>query len=92
MPRYLRSTIAVALLTVATVAVPTPARAATRLTATLSTTDNGSRWLDKYVVTNPTGTPITGWTLEFDLPTGAMIWEMSGESGTLMGAVDTGLR
>ena len=50
---------------------PSPATAAPAgLTASFSSADNGSWWLAKFVVTNQTGAPITGWTLEFDLPAG----------------------
>src|SRR4051794_24363574 len=52
------------------VAVGSPAQAATGLTATFSSADNGSWFLDKYVVANPTSTSITGWTIEFALPPG----------------------
>ncbi|MDI1461561.1 glycosyl hydrolase family 18 protein [Catellatospora sp. KI3] len=40
------------------------------LTATFTSTNNGSWFMDKFVVANPTLASITGWTLEFDLPAG----------------------
>src|SRR5437763_14238881 len=62
---------AAVLLSIGTVVITAlPAQAATGLTATFSAADNGSWWLDKYVVANPTTASITGWTIEFDLPPG----------------------
>ena len=52
------------------IATASPALAAAGLTATFASADNGSWFLDKYVVANPTTATITGWTLEFDLPPG----------------------
>ncbi|HEU4424323.1 MAG TPA: glycosyl hydrolase family 18 protein [Pilimelia sp.] len=52
------------------VALAGPASAAPGLTATFSSTNNGSWFMDKYVIANPTTASITGWTLEFDLPPG----------------------
>jgi len=49
---------------------PSPARATAGLTATFTSTDNGSWWQGKYVISNANATPHTGWTLEFDLPPG----------------------
>ncbi|NUT23366.1 MAG: chitinase [Hamadaea sp.] len=49
------------------------AYAAAGLTATFSAANNGSWYLDKYVVANPTAAAITGWSLEFDLPSGATL-------------------
>ena len=68
----LRRTLLVAalLVTLSALAVPTPASAANGLTATFSAANNGSWFLDKFVVANPTTASITGWTLEFDLPAG----------------------
>ncbi|MCX4385774.1 glycoside hydrolase family 18 chitinase [Micromonospora peucetia] len=54
----------------AIVAPSTAAHAAAGLTATFSSSDNGSWRMDKYVISNPTTTAISGWTLEFDLPAG----------------------
>ena len=51
-------------------ALAQPAQAAPVLTASFSSTDNGSWWQGKYVVTNTGDTAATGWTLEFDLPAG----------------------
>ncbi|NUT35737.1 MAG: chitinase [Hamadaea sp.] len=60
-----------ALAVVATLSTAPPAHAAAAgLTATFSAANNGSWFLDKYVVANPTGGAITGWRLEFDLPSG----------------------
>ncbi|GAB3151433.1 glycosyl hydrolase family 18 protein [Micromonospora sonneratiae] len=50
-----------------------PARAAAGLTATFSTTDNGSWHLDKYIIRNGTANAVNGWTLEFDLPPGVTL-------------------
>ncbi|MGP9022336.1 glycosyl hydrolase family 18 protein [Streptomyces sp. BR1] len=51
----------------------TPAQAAGGLTASFTTQDNGSWWKGTYIIHNTTASPITGWTLEFDLPTGVTI-------------------
>jgi chitinase len=74
---------AAVLLTVsAAVAIPGTAHAATPgLTAVFSAADNGTYWVDKYVVTNPTAASITGWTLEFDVPAGLTVG--SGYNGTV---------
>ena len=68
----LRRVLAVLLLAAASAAVvaTSASAAAPGLTATYSSTDNGSWLLDKYVVANPTTAAVTGWTLEFDLPPG----------------------
>jgi chitinase len=50
-----------------------PAHAATGLTAAFSSENRGSYFWDKYVVTNSTGASITGWTIEFDLPSGVTV-------------------
>src|SRR5689334_24010420 len=68
--RFLTATAALLRAGTAAVAVSTPAHAAAGLTAAFSAADNGSWWLDKYVVSNPTTASITGWTIEFDLPPG----------------------
>ncbi len=68
--RSLAAMLAVAVGVLGAVAVPTAAAAAPGLTATFSSTNNGSWFMDKFVVANPTGAAITGWTLEFDLPAG----------------------
>jgi hypothetical protein len=70
----LRRTLLVAALPVplSAITVPAPASAANGLTATFSAADNGSWLLDKLIVANPTTAPITGWTLEFDPPTGGV--------------------
>jgi chitinase len=68
--RLMTATAALLLIGGTAVAVATPAQAATGLTAAFSAADNGSWWLDKYVVSNPTTASITGWTIEFDLPPG----------------------
>ncbi|WP_155371576.1 glycosyl hydrolase family 18 protein [Catellatospora vulcania] len=69
--RKIRSLAAILAVTVTTaLALPGAAVAAAGLTATFSSTNNGSWFMDKFVVANPTGAAITGWTLEFDLPAG----------------------
>lgn len=50
-----------------------PAQAAPGLTAAFSSQAQGSGWLGKYIVTNPTNAAIDGWTIEFDLPAGVTI-------------------
>jgi len=123
------------LVPLATVAIATPAAAATGLTASFTSANNGSWFQDKYIVANDTSAAITGyanlvasvpgctvfhdeqavatycytgnqwWTFDDAWSIGrktawvrskgllgVMIWEMSGDSGTLMGAVDGGLR
>ncbi|BCJ46011.1 chitinase [Actinoplanes ianthinogenes] len=54
----------------AIVAAPSPAVAASGLTASFSSADNGSWYQDKYIISNPTTSAITGWTIDFDLPAG----------------------
>jgi chitinase len=68
------------------VATPVPAHAAAGLTATFSAADNGSWWLDKYVVANPTSTSITGWTIEFDLPAGVTMSNSWNGTATVSGS------
>ncbi|MFE7469231.1 fibronectin type III domain-containing protein, partial [Streptomyces sp. NPDC057499] len=50
-----------------------PAHAAGKLTAVFSSADNGSWWKGTYVLHNDTDTAVTGWSLEFDLPSGVTI-------------------
>src|SRR5947207_11994947 len=93
-----RALVAAVLLSLGTVAITAlPAQAATGLTATFSSADNGSWWLDKYVVANPTAASITGWTIEFDLPAGVTMsnaWNgnatTSGSHVTVTNAYDKG--
>src|SRR5687767_3370855 len=67
----LRRVLLTTLLVVTALIVPAaPAQAAPGLTATFSAANNGSWFLDKFVVANPTTASIIGWTLEFDLPPG----------------------
>ncbi|GHA91911.1 glycosyl hydrolase family 18 protein [Streptomyces termitum] len=54
-------------------ALASPAQAAGTLTATFTTQDNGSWWKGTYVVRNTGTAPVTGWTLEFDLPAGVTV-------------------
>src|SRR6266516_1696883 len=49
------------------------ARDATGLTTTFVAENRGSYYWDKYVVANPTGASVTGWTIEFDLPPGVTV-------------------
>ncbi|MFI0480841.1 cellulose binding domain-containing protein [Actinomadura sp. 9N215] len=54
--------------------VPTPANAATTATATFTkAADWGSGYEAKYTITNGTGSAISGWKVEFDLPSGSTI-------------------
>ncbi|HEY1180371.1 MAG TPA: glycosyl hydrolase family 18 protein [Phytomonospora sp.] len=55
------------------VATASPATAAAGLTATFSATSNGSWWIGKFVVANPTAAAINGWTLEYQLPSGTKV-------------------
>ncbi|MGW4695950.1 glycosyl hydrolase family 18 protein [Kitasatospora cineracea] len=48
----------------------TPAHAAAKLTATFTSDNYGSWWKGTFVVKNPNATAVTGWTLDFDLPSG----------------------
>ncbi|MFI9630287.1 glycosyl hydrolase family 18 protein [Streptomyces sp. NPDC052042] len=50
-----------------------PAHAAGKLTAAFTTADHGSWWKGTYILRNDTDTAVTGWSLEFDLPTGVTI-------------------
>ncbi|MFG3283423.1 glycosyl hydrolase family 18 protein [Streptomyces sp. NPDC048111] len=50
-----------------------PAAAASGLTATFAPQDNGSWWKGTFVVHNAGSAPVTGWSLEFDLPAGVSI-------------------
>ncbi|RZU48669.1 chitinase (glycosyl hydrolase family 18) [Krasilnikovia cinnamomea] len=78
--------LAAALLTSgAAVGVAAPAHAAAGLTATFSSADNGSWYLDKYVIANPTSASITGWTLEFDLPPGVTMGSAYNGTATTSG-------
>lgn len=53
--------------------VPVPASAAS-VTATFSkSADWGSGYEAKYTVKNDTGSPISSWTVEFDLPSGSSV-------------------
>ncbi|MFE7134101.1 glycosyl hydrolase family 18 protein [Streptomyces sp. NPDC057638] len=51
---------------------PPQPRAGT-LTATFSTQNYGSWWKNTYVIRNSGTTPVTGWTLDFDLPPGTSV-------------------
>ncbi|WP_229399261.1 glycosyl hydrolase family 18 protein [Micromonospora okii] len=55
------------------VAIPGTAQAATGLTATFSSANNGSWFLDKYVIRNAGSTSVSSWKLEFDLPAGVTL-------------------
>ncbi|GIG00599.1 glycosyl hydrolase family 18 protein [Catellatospora citrea] len=69
--RKIRSLAAILAIAVTALALPGVAAAAPAgLTATFSSANNGSWFMDKFVVANPTSAAITGWTLEFDLPAG----------------------
>ncbi|MGW7311599.1 fibronectin type III domain-containing protein, partial [Streptomyces sp. NPDC054835] len=67
--------LAALLLPIAALAGPaaTPAHAAGALTAGFTSENNGSWWRGILVIRNGTTTPVVGWTLEFDLPTGVSI-------------------
>jgi chitinase len=65
-----------------TVASATPAQAAgPGLTAAYSSVDNGSWRQAKFIVSNPTGAAITGWTIEFDVQAGLTVGQ--GYNGTV---------
>jgi chitinase len=64
----------------------TPAQAAGPLTASFTSADNGSWWKGTYVIKNSTGTPVTGWTLEFDLPPGVTISQHYNGTATVSGS------
>ncbi len=67
----LRRSLLATLVVLAVLVTPAaPAQAAPGLTATFSAANNGSWFLDKFVVANPTTASVTGWILEFDLPPG----------------------
>ncbi|MBD0745099.1 glycosyl hydrolase family 18 protein [Streptomyces sp. CBMA152] len=65
------------LLLPAAILTATPAQAAPQatggLTASFTSQDNGSWWKGTYMVRNTTASPVTGWTLAFDLPAGVTI-------------------
>ncbi|GAA1176046.1 chitinase [Kitasatospora gansuensis] len=67
-----------------TLAAP-PAHAAGKLTAAFSSADNGSWWKGTLVVRNDNATAVTGWTLEFDLPTGVTISSSYNGEATVTG-------
>ncbi|MGI5400223.1 glycosyl hydrolase family 18 protein [Streptomyces sp. CA-135486] len=64
----------------------TPAQAAGPLTASFTSADSGSWWKGTYIVKNGTGTPVTGWTLEFDLPPGVTISQHYNGTATVSGS------
>ncbi|GAA0795047.1 cellulose binding domain-containing protein [Spirilliplanes yamanashiensis] len=77
-----RRVLTVLMLVAGSVAVAAPAAAATPgLTATYSSADHGSWRKATFVVANPTGAAVTGWTLEFDVPAGLEVGQ--GHNGTL---------
>ncbi|MBB5873408.1 chitinase [Allocatelliglobosispora scoriae] len=79
--------LALAVGTTAAVGVPTAATAAPAgLTATFSSADNGSWFMDKLIVANPTTASITGWTLEFDLPAGVTMSNFYNGTATQAGS------
>jgi chitinase len=69
----------------AAVAAAPSAQAAPGLTAAFSAADNGSWWLGKFIVSNPTSAAITGWTIEFDLPPGVTMGNSWNGQATLVG-------
>ncbi|MEU6739652.1 glycosyl hydrolase family 18 protein [Streptosporangium sandarakinum] len=58
-----------AVLAVAFAALAVPAEAAARLTAAFTLTGTQG----KFVVSNPGSTPVTGWSITFDLPAGVTV-------------------
>ncbi|MFF4384151.1 glycosyl hydrolase family 18 protein [Kitasatospora sp. NPDC001547] len=66
-------------------ALAAPANAAGRLTAAFTTADNGSWWQGTYIVRNDNATAVSGWTLEFDLPTGVTIGNSYNGTATVNG-------
>ncbi|GLF96589.1 glycosyl hydrolase family 18 protein [Streptomyces yaizuensis] len=72
--RTLATLLALALLPLAALAgLASPAQAAGTLTAAFTTQNNGSWWKGTYTVRNTGTAPVTGWTLEFDLPAGVTL-------------------
>ncbi|MGC5360269.1 glycosyl hydrolase family 18 protein [Streptomyces sp. DT24] len=49
------------------------AHAAGKLTATFTSADNGPWWKGTFVIRNDGDAAVTGWSLEFDLPSGVKI-------------------
>lgn len=81
-----RALLAATLVATAIIAPAAPAQAAPGLTATFSAANNGSWWLDKFVVANPTSASVTGWTLEFDLPPGVTMGNFYNGTATQSGS------
>ncbi|GAB2487120.1 glycosyl hydrolase family 18 protein [Streptosporangium sandarakinum] len=63
------SVLLAAVLAVAFAALAVPAEAAARLTAAFTLTGTQG----KFVVSNPGSTPVTGWSITFDLPAGVTV-------------------
>ncbi|NUR99162.1 MAG: chitinase, partial [Kribbellaceae bacterium] len=86
MRRMLAALAALAIVPLGVVALTAaPAQAASGLVATFSAANNGSWYLDKYVVSNPTSASITGWTIEFDLPAGVTFGQAYNATSTVTG-------
>lgn len=66
--------LAVLLLPLATLTgLASPAQAAGTLTASFTTQNHGSWWRGSFIIRNSAATPVTGWTLAFDLPAGTTL-------------------
>ncbi|MFI6157948.1 glycosyl hydrolase family 18 protein [Kitasatospora sp. NPDC051170] len=67
-------------------ALAAPANAAGKLTATFTTADNGSWWQGTYIVHNDNAAAVSGWTLEFDLPSGVTMGNTYNGTATVSGS------
>src|SRR6478609_4297515 len=67
--RRTASVLLVLVLATALAAISAPANAAARLTAAFTLAGNQG----KFVVSNPGTTPVTGWSITFDLPAGVTV-------------------
>ncbi|MCG5219400.1 glycosyl hydrolase family 18 protein [Streptosporangium soli] len=63
------------------IGLATPAVAAARLTAAFTLTGNQG----KFVVSNPNSTPVTGWSIQFDLPAGVTVGNAQNATTTQTG-------
>ncbi|MFF2847200.1 glycosyl hydrolase family 18 protein [Streptomyces sp. NPDC058001] len=68
------------------VGIAAPAQAVGALTASFTSADNGPWWKGTFVVRNNSATPVTSWTLEFDLPAGVTISQHYNGTATVNGS------
>ncbi|MBB4914749.1 cellulose binding domain-containing protein [Streptosporangium saharense] len=68
-----RSLVAAAALAAATTAVATPAQAASATATFVKVGDWGSGFEGKYTIKNDSGTALSSWKVEFDLPAGVSV-------------------